>query len=115
MTLIVALIYVAFALPAVPLIRGWRAIAKHRPGAITTIANGIITASYICVVAVVVGAAVIAPHYTAARNHTIELNVAAILIAIILVVRSRSRRQPLLAGCGTIGLWLYLGVVGSVV
>jgi hypothetical protein len=113
-TLIVALIYVAFVLPAVPLVLGWRAIATHRPGAITAIANGILTASYIWAFAVVVGAPVIAPHYTTARDNTIELNAAAILIAIILViVGRRTRWQLLLAGSGTIVLWLYLGVVGS--
>jgi hypothetical protein len=116
MALIVVLIYVAFALPAVPLVRGWRAIAKDRPGAATTIANGIITTSYVWVVAVVLGAPVIAPHYAPARDHTIEANAVAILIAMILVVVGKGMRRHLLpAGCGTIALWLYLGVVGTVV
>jgi hypothetical protein len=113
--LIVLLIYAAFAVPAVPLIWGWREIARHPPGAVTIFASAIITATYLWVVAVVVGAPVIAPHYTPARENAIELNVAAILIAIILVIiRRRTRSQLVLAGIGTIALWCYLAFVGSV-
>lgn len=95
---------------------GWREVGKHRPGTTITLANAIITASYLWVVAVVAGAPVIAPHYSLARDKTIELNVAALLIAIILVIiRRRGRSLFLLAGCGTIVLWCYLALVGSVV
>jgi hypothetical protein len=116
LNLIVFLIYMAFALPAVPLIWSWREIATHHPGALITLVSAVITTSYLWVVAVVAGAPVIAPHYTPARDKTIELNVAALLIGIILVVvRRRVRTQLLLAGCGTIVLWCYLALVGSVV
>ncbi len=114
--LINALIYLAFALPTVPLVLGWRAVILNRPGRITTSALGILTASYLWVVAIIVGVPVIAPHYTAARANLINLNLVAILIASILVlVGRRTRWQLLLAGCGTFVLWWYLAVIGTVV
>jgi branched-subunit amino acid transport protein len=110
------LIFAAFALPVIPLALAWRAFIQQRPGRLTTMALGILSASYVWVLAVLAGAPVIAPHYTAARSTIIDLNADAVLVAVVLVVIGRRLLwKLLLAGFGVLVLWAYIGFVDSVV
>lgn len=79
-------------------------------------ALGILSASYIWILAVLAGAPVIPPHYSAARSTIIDLNASAASVAIVLVVMRRRFRWKLLsAGFGVLVLWAYLGFVESIV
>ena len=115
--LINALVFVAFAIPMVPLVLGWRGFAKQGPRWLAGIALGIVTTSYLWVLGVLAGAPVIAPHYTTARAYTIDLNAGAALVAMVLlaIVEKPMRWYHVVAGCGVAVLWMYLAVVGSVV
>ena len=106
----------AVALPIVPLVLSWRTFVRQGPRRVPGIALGSLTASYLWVVLVLAGAAVIAPHYTTARSYTINWNVLAVLMVIVVlaIIEKPLRWYHLLAGCGTLVLWLYLGLVGSV-
>ena len=114
--LINAIIYLAFALPALPLILGWRVFLKHNPGVLATIALGILSLSYLWIVAVLVGLPVIAPHYTQARANVINANAAAVVLGTILGgVAPEVRWSSLTGGPVVFMLWSYVAVIGSVV
>jgi hypothetical protein len=109
-------ILVAFALPAFPLVLAWRAFIQQRPGRLTTMGLGILSASYIWVLAVLAGAPVIAPHDTAARSTLIDLNADVVLVAVVLVVIGRRLRWKLLsAGFGVLVLWGYIAFLEAIV
>ena len=114
---VVGAIYVAFAVPLVPLVLGWRSFVVQGPRWLAGIGLGILTVSYVWVLGVLAGASVIAPHYTNARAYTIDLNAAAALAAIVLLatVERPMRWYHLVAGGGVAVLWVYLAVVGAVV
>jgi hypothetical protein len=110
-----AIILLAFALPAPPLVLAWRAFLKQNHGRRATIALGILSLSYVWVVGVIAGLPVIAPHYTEARENIIDANAAGVLVAVLLVVVSKQLRpQLLVAGPLIFVLWIYLAVIGSV-
>ena len=108
-------VFIAFGLPAVPLLLTWRAFIQDPPQPLTTTAIVVLSASYLWVLALLAGVPFLAPaHYTAARSNVIDGNSLAVLVAIVLVVIGRRfRRQLLLAGFGVLFLWTYLGLVGS--
>ena len=110
-------IFVAFGLPALPLLLTWRAFLQDRPGRLTTIAIVVVSVSYLWVLAVLAGAPLVAPpHYTAARSTVIDVNAVAILVAIVLVVIGRPFRWKLfLAGFGVLILWGYIGFLEAIV
>jgi hypothetical protein len=110
-------IFVAFGLPALPLLLTWRAFIQGRPGRLTTMAIVILSVSYLWVLAVLAGAPLVAPpHYTAARSTIIDVNNVATLVAIVLVVIGRAfRRKLFLAGFGVLILWGYIGFLEAIV
>ena len=109
-------LWVAFALTAIALGLAWRDFVRQRPGRVTTIALGILTVSYVWILALLAAAPIVAPDYSDLRSHTIDLNSIAALVAIILVfIGRRMRKQLLPAGFGLLILWLYIGLVSSVV
>lgn len=114
---VVAAIYIVFAVPLLPLVLGWRKFVGDGPRWPAGIGLAILTVSYLWVLGVLAGASVIAPHYTTARAYTIDLNAVGALAAIVLlaIVERPMRWYHLVAGCGVFVLWVYLGVVGSVV
>jgi hypothetical protein len=113
---VIGAIYVAFAVPLVPLVLGWRGLVSQHARWQVGIALTILSLSYLWVLGVLAGASVIAPHYTSARTQVIEFNAGAALATMVVlgIVGRPMHWYHVVAGIGVFVLWAYLGVVGSV-
>ena len=114
--LIVALIYVLFAVPVVALVLTWRALAKRRGSSLAIIATMVFSASYVCALALLFRAPGIPGDYSVGRAAIIDANLIATVIGIVLGLAGRQARRPLLtSGVLVLVLWLYLSTVSAVV
>jgi hypothetical protein len=111
-----AVAYAALALPVVLIVIGWRAVLKQRPGRAAGIVLGLVTASYLWILAVAAFAPVVAPDYSDRRFITIYVNMAVMLgCVIVALLRRQMRRQLLLASCVLLLLWVFAAGVSSAV
>ena len=113
---VIALIYVAYALPVIPIALAWRGVIMRLPVRWTFVALLIVTLSYLWFLAILAFGSTIAPDYSDLRFRTINGNAIAMLLAIILVVIGRQLRwQIITSSCLLLLLWSYLAAVSSVV
>src|SRR5262245_18449470 len=120
MKFVVAAIYVAMAVPSVPLILAWRRVFRStttRPRPVVRIALVASTASYLWLLAILAFGSVLAPDYSNLRFGTIYFNLAAMSVAFWMAMsRGGLVRGPLVGGTASlVMLWLYLAAVSSVV
>ena len=109
------LILVAFGIPIVPIVLGWRSLLRARADRATVILLTLVTASYLWILAVAAAAPVVAPHYSDLRFGTIYLNAGVMFLSAVMALVRRPLRWQLLSASGAlVFLWSYVAVVSSV-
>jgi hypothetical protein len=114
-----AAIYLAMALPILPLAVGWRGVlrASSPRSKAELFGFSLASLSFLWLLAILAFRPVIAPAYSRLRFNTICANVGAAVVALVVgAFWGAKARAPLLtASALLLVLWVYLGVVSSVV